>query len=99
MPDRDLDLFLLGLFSLIDAMVDRPMGAVISKLALDGEVKEALLGDNKSHLAKIFALYLAYEHGDWDQVAALCQQLKICAERVTQLYLDAIRWSDQTLAA
>lgn len=45
---RSEDLFLLGLFSLLDAMLDRPMAALISDLPISQECKTALLGGGNS---------------------------------------------------
>ena len=43
MRGQEAELFLLGLLSLIDAILDRPMPEIITQLAVSEEIKLALL--------------------------------------------------------
>ena len=58
------DLFLMGLLSLIDAMLEMPMDAVLERIPLDHETKAVLLG-MPSQLRPVFRLILAHESGEW----------------------------------
>jgi EAL and modified HD-GYP domain-containing signal transduction protein len=58
------DLFLLGLLSLIDAMLEMPMAEVLDRVPLDHETKAVLLGQ-PSVLRPVFQLMLAHESGEW----------------------------------
>lgn len=69
-PLEDGDaLFLLGLFSLLDAMLDTPMREIIPHLALDTELQTALCG-GQSRYAPWLELLQALERGDWQAVEA-----------------------------
>src|ERR1700751_3504961 len=57
-PHGESDLFLLGLLSLIDAMLEMPMAEVLEKIALDHVTKAVLLGQ-PSELRPVFQLMLA----------------------------------------
>lgn len=91
-PHGDSDLFLVGLLSLIDAMLEMSMASVLEKIALDQETKAVLLG-RPSALSSIFQLMLAHESGDWESAAALCECLHLNPEAVAQDYWEAQRWA------
>ncbi|MGA7907470.1 MAG: HDOD domain-containing protein, partial [Candidatus Sulfotelmatobacter sp.] len=61
----DSDLFLLGLISLIDAMLDMSMADVLKKIPLDRPTKDVLLA-HPSPLRTVFQLILAHESGEWE---------------------------------
>jgi c-di-GMP-related signal transduction protein len=86
------DLFLLGLLSLIDAMLEMPMADVLEKLPLDQETKAVLLGQ-PSLLRPVYQLMLAHESGEWDAVSQLCAALHLESEEVAGLYWQAQQWA------
>jgi c-di-GMP-related signal transduction protein len=86
------DLFLLGLLSLIDAMLEMPMEDVLDKIPLDQETKAVLLGQ-PSALRPVFQLMLAHESGEWEAAAQLCAGLHLDAEEVAGFYWKAQQWA------
>ena len=86
------DLFLLGLLSLIDAMMEMPMAAVLEKIPLDRETKAVLLG-RPSALRPVYQLMLAHESGEWGAAAELAQTLHLDAEDVAGCYWLAQQWA------
>ena len=66
------DLFLMGLLSLIDAMLETPMEAVLEKIPLNAPTKSVLLGQPRV-LRPVFQLMLAHESGKWETAAALSE--------------------------
>jgi EAL and modified HD-GYP domain-containing signal transduction protein len=91
-PHGESDLFLLGLLSLIDAMLEMPMEAVLAKIPLDQATKAVLLGQ-PSTLSPIFQLVLAHESGDWKTAAALANSLQLDAEEIAGYYWQAQQWA------
>lgn len=91
-PHGDSDLFLLGLLSLIDAMLEMPMAEVLERIPLDHETKAVLLGQ-PSALRPVFQLMLAHESGEWEAAAALSQHLRLNPEQVAGQYWEAQRWA------
>jgi EAL and modified HD-GYP domain-containing signal transduction protein len=85
------DLFLLGLLSLIDAMLEMPMAEVLEKIPLDHETKAVLLGQ-PSVLRPVFQLMLAHESGEWEPAAALSASLQLDPEDVAGYYWQAQQW-------
>ena len=96
-PHGESDLFLLGLLSLIDAMIEIPMAEVLDKIPLDRETKATLLGQ-PSLLRPVFQLMLAHESGEWQAAAELCQNLHLDSEQVANYYWQAQQWARQVSA-
>jgi len=86
------DLFLLGLLSLIDAMLEIPMEDVLEKIPLDHETKAVLLGQ-PSVLRPVYQLMLAHESGEWEAAAELSGRLHLDSEDVAGLYWQAQEWA------
>lgn len=86
------DLFLMGLLSLIDAMLDAPMQDVLEKIPLDQATKAVLLG-KASPLRPVFQLMLAHESGEWAAAASLCADLNLECEDVAGYYWQAQQWA------
>ncbi|MEX0776973.1 MAG: EAL domain-containing protein [Phycisphaeraceae bacterium] len=94
---NDLDLFLLGLLSALDAMMDRPMVDALRDLPVAAEIKNTLLGGN-SRLGKLYLASLACERGDWKRACLLGRMLGIVDSRMAEAYRDAMAWADTTVA-
>ena len=86
------DLFLLGLLSMVDAMLEMPIAEVLEKIPLDHETKSVLLGQPSS-LRPIYQLMLAHECGEWESAAKLAQSLRLESEVVAGYYWQAQRWA------
>ena len=90
----DSDLFLLGLLSLIDVMLEIPMVAVLEKVPVDHETKSVLLG-GASRLRPLYQLMLAQESGDWQGTAELASQLQLNESTVAEAYWQGVQWAQQ----
>lgn len=86
------DLFLLGLLSLIDAMMEMPMAEVLDKIPLDHATKAVLLGQ-PSPLRPVYQLMLAHESGEWEAAGELSRSLHVDAEDVAGYYWQAQEWA------
>jgi c-di-GMP-related signal transduction protein len=95
----ELDAFLVGLLSLIDAVVGRPASEVLAELAVHADIQEALLAPGDSPLAALLALSRAYERASWVDVHQLTATLGLQEARVRVAYLDALRWAGQALGS
>lgn len=81
-------LFLLGLFSLIDAILDQPKPLLLSQLSLAGELEEALLG-NTSKFLPWLDLLEHFEMGDCEVVEKISNQLGFSTKGMFELYEEA----------
>jgi c-di-GMP-related signal transduction protein len=92
------DLFLLGMLSLMDSILEVPMGVVLEGIAVDPDTKAELLrtdASDKTALTSIYALMLAREAGDWEKVAAQCKRLNLSLAFINRAYNEAITWAHQ----
>ena len=94
---QNSDLFLLGLLSLMDAILQMPMDHVLEHVPVDRDMRAALQG-NPSPLSTIYQLMAAQESGQWQTVAQLAHQLHVDEARVAETYWDAVRWAQQVTA-
>lgn len=92
---RRHDLSLLGLFSLIDVILRRPMAEALDGVPLPPDVLLALRGQDSS-LSPILNLARAYERADWDDVESIVYRLRLPSARVPQMYLEAVDWAEHT---
>jgi EAL and modified HD-GYP domain-containing signal transduction protein len=86
------DLFLVGLLSLMDAILEVPMGVVVDGLALRGEARDLLLA-NTGPLLPVFELMRAYEEADWGKASNLAMQLNVTDEFVAESHWTAMEWA------
>jgi c-di-GMP-related signal transduction protein len=87
------DLFLVGLLSVMDALLGMPMKEVLANLPLAKDVTSALIG-RPSRLRPIFDVVLDYESGTWEQLIESAKATRIDENSVPELYLRAVTWVD-----
>lgn len=90
---RELELFLMGLLSLLDALVDRPLSDALSEMPLADDIRHALLG-NDSPLRPVYQAALAYERGDWDALVPIAGELGVQEDVLAEQYSNAVEWAD-----
>ncbi len=94
LKERSTELFLMGLLSMMDAILERPLAEILEELPLSADVKGALL--NGVNLFRyVYELVLAYERGNWMRASQFSSSLRIVESSVTQAYLDAAQWGQQ----
>lgn len=86
--------FLLGLCSLLDAMLGRPMQELLDSMPLSAPIKAALAGEAGPARGALDAIR-AFEQGHWDEAAAACLQLGVPLEALTTAYNDALYWAHE----
>ena len=86
------DLFLMGLLSIMDAILEVTMDVLLEQLPVDRETKAALLGQ-KSSLRPLYQLMLAQESGEWAKSSELAKQLKLHDEEVALIWWQALQWA------
>ena len=90
--DRSAELFLAGLFSTIDALLDQPMHEAIAGLPFPGDVQKALVGQD-SPITPLYRLILQYEQGQWDEMSELAGQVGVPEQVLPRAYAAAISWA------
>jgi len=88
-------LFLIGMFSLLDALLERPLNELLAELALAPDLRSVLLGKapKSDRRAQVLALVKAYEAADWTELSALASGLGVPSQAITKGYLDSVDWA------
>ncbi len=94
--NRSADCFLMGLFSMLDAMIGRPLPELLPGLGLPLDVVAALDGSGKTDdvISRLFALCLACQKADVEQIEQSRLTFRLSFDAVSQISLDAIAWSE-----
>lgn len=82
--------FTVGMFSLLDALLDKPMGLILKELALTDDINDALLGRKPNLLMATLYLAKAYESGAWKTVVKLADKLGIEGDQLPMIYDKAL---------
>jgi len=90
-------LFLVGLFSNMDALLGIPLPSLLARVKFSREVQGALLRDRKSPYQEWLELSEAYEGGEWDRVAALAKEVGLATGTIPDLYMRALQWANDML--
>ena len=85
------ELFLMGLFSLMDVFLGRPLGELTENIPLSREIKEALRGEDNLYRL-VLDLVVHYEKGAWENVSQLITQLSLEEDIIPDIYARAIQW-------
>jgi|SRR6188768_229951 len=88
----DSEMFLLGLCSLLDAILDKPLAEAIADLPLPSDVRAALLGDDNVP-RQILDVVIAYENGQWDEALEKAKVLGLTEDSPATVYSDALKWA------
>lgn len=90
--------FLVGMMSLMDAILDDDMASLLTKLPLSQEIKSTLLKKPSA-----FGIYLdlaeSLEKGDWDSVETISKSLGVTSQNIAELYQKSQVWSDTQIKA
>ncbi|MCL2045575.1 MAG: HDOD domain-containing protein [Oscillospiraceae bacterium] len=89
-------LFIAGLFSLLDVILQKPMEDALNEVAADSEIRDAL-ANKKGRIYDVLSLIHAYERADWQNTTVKLVLHNIKVEVVTQAYLDSLSWYRQLL--
>jgi EAL and modified HD-GYP domain-containing signal transduction protein len=87
------ELFLMGLFSLIDAILDNPMENIMKNLPLSKNIKLALL-EGKGALTDYLKLVSYYETANWEKCSLMISKIDANKDKILEFYQDAVNWAD-----
>lgn len=95
--DKESSAFLVGMLSLIDAMLDANIEELIGNMPLSETIKEALLV-HKGWLANVILVCEIMEHGKWAKLDRACTILKVEYDDLVRAYDEAGVWAEERLA-
>jgi len=91
-PEIKQQMFVIGLFSVLDALMDQPLIDLLDNVILSTDVKLALL-DYAGHQGEIYNYVLQYEKSNWSELV----DSDINANEFIQSYLQAVHWADESM--
>lgn len=91
--DRD-NLFIVGVFSLLDVMLDMPMDKILETLLLPDTVSEALL-ERVGIYGPFLELAEACEDPEMTDVPRLCEHLQLTPEMLNRAHVSALAWVEE----
>jgi EAL and modified HD-GYP domain-containing signal transduction protein len=94
LADQANDLFLLGLLSVVDAVLEQPLDVILEELPVRTEIKEALLEQDVTY-RDVLDIATAIERADWDKVAALTAKFRMQEDVISGLYASALDWATE----
>ena len=90
--------FMLGMLSLVDAVLRIPMEVVVKSLPLRPNAKAALLGESNSASLPL-TLIRSFENGAWGACSRDAERLGISEETLARLYVESVRWANEVFAS
>jgi len=93
MADYALEVFMIGMFSFMDAMLDVDMNVVMEKLPLTDDVKDALI-NRQGLFAPFLDAAVAYERRQRQRFVDILEELNIVDAPVAELYLQAVKYAN-----
>jgi EAL and modified HD-GYP domain-containing signal transduction protein len=88
---RPGELFTLGLFSVIDALMDAPIDEVVGMIPFPSDMRDALIG-RKGEKGALLDCVTALEAGDFDRAQRLVRG-------AGDLYVESLMWADDAAGA
>jgi len=88
--------YLLGVFSLLPAMLEVSMAELAPALPLREKIREALAGV-LSRDGSLLMWAERYEHGDWVRCDAIAQSYGLNQEELVRCFQEAVIWAESTL--
>ncbi len=95
---RSQSLYFAGMFSLLDAVVDRPIEQALEFLPMEEDVKAALLGEDNP-VRGFLDYVIAYEAGDWDALAERGGGVAPPEIEPPALFLEAVQYAVRSFEA
>lgn len=91
MAMKSQELFLMGLFSLLDIMLDKPMNEALDMVIVSKDIRKALVAHD-GPLSLAYYFILQYENANWQEVSRIMLIREIEMDRVYEAYCDALKW-------
>ncbi|MFZ3040708.1 MAG: HDOD domain-containing protein [Thiobacillus sp.] len=91
------EIFVAGLFSLLDVVMGMPMEQVLKQISLPAEITEAIISQRGPY-APYLALAIACEQDDQSSIEALAKQIGREVDDINAVHMDALLWAQQLSA-
>ncbi len=91
--------FMIGLLSVLDALLDQPMDELLSQMPLSDDITQAL-SQYQGDGGRLLNHVIQYQKGEWQQIDAICNgHICISPNEASSKYLQALQWARDVNAA
>lgn len=97
MAMRSQELFLTGLFSILDIILDCSMEEALSMVRVSGKIRTALL-EHTGSLAEVLHFIVKYESAEWQEVSRQLVLKNIEISDVSQAWVSSLQWYAKLIA-
>lgn len=95
--DRDQELFLVGLLSALDGVLDAPLPSILAPLPLADDLRVALL-QRKNPIGNLLLAGLAYVDGNWEKFGEHASEAGLRESEAPAAYQSALAWTEKSFA-
>jgi EAL and modified HD-GYP domain-containing signal transduction protein len=88
-------LHLLGVFSLLDAMLGMPMREIVTYLPLDSKLKAALCREPNNEYLPLLQLAQFFEEARWEEGRQMVQRLNLDSAKVQAAFQASVDWANE----
>ena len=97
MEKASSELFLMGMFSVLDAMLDKPMEEILAKLPVNPEITAALTGE-PGRFRDVLNLIQAFERASWATFSQCAKGLNLREEPVQSVFQHSVKWASDAFS-
>jgi EAL and modified HD-GYP domain-containing signal transduction protein len=97
LADRACEAYMVGLLSMLDAILGIPMERALDEIGISGDARVALLGDQTGALGQLLTLSHACEKGAWSTVQGARSKLGLAQRTIAREYYEALAWVQRLL--
>jgi len=90
-------LFLMGLFSVLDVILEMPMENALNIVTVSDKIHQALV-DLKGDFAKVLSFIYTYEAADWNELNRLMILHNLNVDDIVNAYIEAAKWYSTIVA-
>ena len=88
--------FLIGMFSVIDCLLQRPMSSILNQLPFSEEITDTILG-KQTEMSPYLEFSIALGKFDWDTLDELAPKFDLNMESIELLYKEALQWAETSI--
>ncbi len=88
-------LHLLGIFSLLDALLGLPMSEVVTQLPVENKMKAALRREPNNEFMPLLTLAQCLEEARWEEANVMIQQLNLDSKKTMTAFQNSVHWASE----
>lgn len=88
-PINSADAYLLGMFSMLEYMIDAPIAEILYEIPILEEIKDALIR-KEGKAGRLYELVLSYEKADWGAIKEISEELGLKTNEMAQIYMECV---------